>query len=449
MRASDAVLLGGTGGARGARGAVVAAIVLGFALRMAFAFGYWVDKPLTHDETEYLRLARNVAEGRGFTYGRASSADGTSPQFGRAPLYPAFLAAVLRLSGTSHGDDAAPGPSELNAIKAAQAILGAIVIWLIAVLAGRAAGPTAMAVAAVVAALYPPLAWIGAYVLSEVLFMVFALSAVAILGLVVDADVRPSTRSRRTEDLLVFAAGLLAGLATLTRPLMLVFLLVAAAWVLLRRRLRTLAALAVGAMVVVLPWTVRNARETGRFVLVASEGGVTFWTGNNALSRGEGDLAANPEMKKAEVDLRRQHPGWTAEQLEPVYYREGFAYIRSHPLGWAWLLARKFFYLWVPIGPSYRLHSARYFYASVVSYGLLLPLAVAGFLRLRARDTPPRALWMLAVSAVVACLVFFPQERFRIPVLDPTLVVCAGAWIGSLAGVRRVFSIQSHSQGPG
>jgi hypothetical protein len=29
-------------------------------------------------------------------------------------------------------------------------------------------------------------------------------------------------------------------------------------------------------------------------------------------------------------------------------------------------------------------------------------------------------------------LVFFPQERFRIPVLDPALVVAAGAWLGSL-----------------
>ena len=449
MRAPEAVLPGGTGGVCRARSIVAAAVVLGLALRVAFAFGYWVGKPLTHDETEYLHLARNVAQGRGFTYGHTSPADGTSPQFGRAPLYPAFLAAVLRVSGTSRGDNEAPGPSELNAIKAAQAILGAIVIWLIAVLAGRAAGPAAMAMAAVVAALYPPLAWIGAYVLSETLFMVFALSAVAILGLVVDANASTSTRSQRTEDLIVFTAGLVAGLATLTRPFMLLFLLVAAVWLLLRRRLRTLAALAVGAMVVVLPWTARNVQATGHFVLVASEGGVTFWTGNNALSRGEGDLAANPEMKKAEIDLRRQHPGWTAEQLEPVYYREGFGYIRSHPLGWAWLLARKFFYLWVPIGPSYRLHSARYFYASVVSYGLLLALALAGFVRLRERDRQPRALWMLAVSAVVACLVFFPQERFRIPVVDPTLVVCAGAWLGSLAGVRHVFSIQSRLQGPG
>jgi hypothetical protein len=31
-------------------------------------------------------------------------------------------------------------------------------------------------------------------------------------------------------------------------------------------------------------------------------------------------------------------------------------------------------------------------------------------------------------------LIFFPQERFRIPVLDPTVIVCAS---GILAGARR------------
>jgi hypothetical protein len=31
----------------------------------------------------------------------------------------------------------------------------------------------------------------------------------------------------------------------------------------------------------------------------------------------------------------------------------------------------------------------------------------------------------MASSVVLMNLVFFPQERFRIPVLDPTLIICA------------------------
>ena len=40
---------------------LAAAILLGLALRLAFGLGYWIDKPLTLDEQEYLLLAHNVA----------------------------------------------------------------------------------------------------------------------------------------------------------------------------------------------------------------------------------------------------------------------------------------------------------------------------------------------------------------------------------------------------
>ncbi len=431
---------------RRARAVLVTAIACGLLLRLAFAFGYWVGKPLTLDEIEYIQLARNIAAGHGFTYGTAIP-DGTSPQFGRAPLYPAFLAGVLLVSGAPRGQGTSASDAELGAIKAAQAVLGCVVIALIAVLAARAAGPPAMAVAAVIAAVYPPLAWIGAYVLSEPLFMALALGSVVALGRVIDMR-RGSTPSRgRADATWTFAAGLLAGLATLTRPIMLFFLLAAALWCLLRGRWRTLVLFAAGALLVVLPWTARNVRATGRFVLVASEGGVTFWTGNNALSGGEGDLAANPAIKKAEIELRRRHPGWTADQLEPVYYREAFDYIRSHPGAWLLLVARKFFYRWVPVGPSYRLHSARYFAASVVAYALLLPFALAGVPRLWRTASRPRALGLLAAAAIVASLVFFPQERFRIPVLDPALIVCAAGWFGSRPGVNRLFAPSPDMQG--
>ena len=49
---------------------ILAAAVLGLILRLAFGFFYWTDKPLTHDEREYLTLAQSLAEGRGFTLSR-------------------------------------------------------------------------------------------------------------------------------------------------------------------------------------------------------------------------------------------------------------------------------------------------------------------------------------------------------------------------------------------
>jgi hypothetical protein len=391
-----------------------AAAVAGLALRAAFGLLYWVGKPLTHDEREYLALAHSLSEGRGFTYDEPAES-GTSQQFGRAPGYPGFLAVIG--AGRSAGDSA---PTR---VKLAQAVLGAAAVWLIGAIARRAAGDRAGIAAAWIAAVYPPLVWINAYVFSETLYSVVALLAADRLQRAVPPQRSPVPNAG--------AAGLLIGAAILIRPAMLFFLPLALGWLLLRRT--TIAAIAVLAatVVVVGPWTVRNAHVYGRFVLVASEGGVTFWTGNHPLARGEGDLAANPDLKVLELEFRRSHPGLTAEQLEPLYYRDAFAAIGRDPVRWLGLLARKTFYTVVPTGPSYTLHSTRYRAASVISYLVLLPLATIGIRRLWKSEHRPVSLLLLGASAVLAGLVFFPQERFRIPVIDPVLIVAAAAAIAS------------------
>ena len=85
-----------------ARRLLLAAALLGFVLRAAFGVIYWQDRPLTHDEREYLTLASNLAAGRGFAQDLPneppeSDGEGASgvQRFGRAPLYPLFLAPIV------------------------------------------------------------------------------------------------------------------------------------------------------------------------------------------------------------------------------------------------------------------------------------------------------------------------------------------------------------------
>jgi hypothetical protein len=404
---------------------ILTAAVAGLVARLAFGLLYWTGKPMTHDEHEYLSLAQSLQDGYGLHY-PPDHQSGAAAQFGRAPGYPAFLA-LLRAPG-----DAAAAPTR---VKIVQSILGALAVWMIGTIGLRAAGETAGVIAAWLAAFYPPLVWIPAYVFSETLFMPLALGCAMLLD---RARVRADhERTARAGSALTMAAGLLAGAGILVRPAMLLFLPLASLWFIRRKRWTLALALCASAAAVVAPWTLRNAKEYGRFVLVAAEGGVTFWTGNHPLAIGEGDLAANPRIKEEEVRFRQAHPGLTAEQLEPLYYRDAVSRITNDFGWWMGLLARKAFYTFVPIGPSYALHSWLYRLGSVVPYAMLAPLALIGFVRLVRRGGAATPLLLLAASVVLTGVIFFPQERFRIPVIDPTVIVCAAVVLAEGARSHR------------
>lgn len=396
----------------------MAALAVALVLRLGFAVGYWRGKPLTHDEQEYLALALNLAAGRGFTTDLAGALEGPNVErFSRAPLYPALLAMLFTVTGA----DTDRLPIEVpRSVQVAQSAAGTIGVWVIALLARRIGGESASAVAALLAAVYPPLVWIPAYALSEAVYSPMVLGSALLL-----------TRAAGPDLGRVAASGLLAGLSALVRSSALAFVPLAAVWLAWRRRPAAAVVLLATAAAAVAPWSARNVREHGRLIIVAADGGVTFWTGNHPLAIGEGDLAANPQLKYAQRAFLAAHPGLGPEALEPLYYRDALETIAGDPLWWLGLELRKLLYVWLPLGPSYRLHSPLYFWGSVIPYALVMPVAVVGLLRVARRRTPEAApLLLLAMSAVALSLVFFPQERFRIPVLDPAYLVLASSWIG-------------------
>lgn len=396
------------------------ALLVGLAARLAFALGYWQHKPLTHDEQEYLALGLNLAAGRGFSRDMPGAPSGESAEaFSRAPLYPLFLSVVFRVAGQP--TEQLP-PAVPRAVQIAQALIGVIVIWLASRFAARAAGPSAGTAAAWLAALYPPLIWCGAYALSEALYAPLALSSAAVAGLVTDPRVRGHDPRDGRRALL---AGALAGLAALTRSAALAFVPLLAVLFVAQRRWRPAVLFALGACLVVAPWTLRNVATHHRLVVVAADGGVNFWVGNHPLAIGEGDLAANPAIKTAHVAFKAPLQQIPPEQREPYYYRAAFRSIADHPWEWLTLLPRKAFYTWVPVGPSYTLHSPAYYWATVLTYVPLLILACLGLPALCRSPMPPRALGVLVASYALLCLVTFPHERYRIPVVDPSLCVAA------------------------
>ena len=323
-----------------------------------------------------------------------------------------FLAAV---GGGAHVVDSVPA-----SVKIAQAIVGALGVVMIGIVGCQIGGRTMGAAAALVAAVFPPLVWISGYAWSEALFWPIGVLAMWALNGACNQIGRRSIAA-------AMIAGVVTGLAALVRPGAVLFVALAAPWLVWRRQWTAAAVLVAASAIVILPWTARNLTRYGRFVLIATEGGVTFWTGNHPLATGEGDLATNPDLKRAKNAFAAAHPGLSEEQLEPVYYREAVSWIEAHPAAWLGLEARKAFFLVVPMGPSYLAHSTLYAAAAIVSWLVLLPAAVVGAMRLGAARARAGGVWLLAGASVLAALIFFPQERFQIPVIDPALILCASA----------------------
>ena len=326
------------------RAFVLAAAVVGLAARLGFGLGYWVDEHLNRDEVEYLSLARSLAAGQGLVYDEHVLKGPVEP-FGRAPGYPVFLALV---GGGARYVETVPAT-----VKIAQAVVGAAGVVVIAIAAFRLGGRRPAMAAAAMAAVHPPLVWIAGYAFSEAVFWPVGLALALLVSRTLDEP-------RATMWKWALLCGVVAGGATFLRAATLLFVPLAAGWFGWKRQPAAVAGFALGLALVLGPWTARNVAHYGRFVIVASDGGVTFWTGNNPLAIGEGDMAANPHLKVANQELRARHPGLTEEQMEPVYFRESLTWMREHPVDWVVLVMKKAFYLAVPIGPSYTLHSTRY-----------------------------------------------------------------------------------------
>ena len=181
-------------------------------------------------------------------------------------------------------------------VKVAQAVVGALGVLVVAAIAGRARRPPPGASLAAfdhrrlpAARLHP------AYAFSEALFWpIGLLVAWSIERRLVGA--RPRCRRRRRP-----ARGpddaRPAAVSCRSMPL-------AGLWLLWRRGLRRRWSSPSARCSLLAPWSIRNYAHHGRFVLVASEGGITFWTGNHPLATGDGDMAANPEIKRANTALR-------------------------------------------------------------------------------------------------------------------------------------------------
>ena len=234
-------------------------------------------------------------------------------------------------------------------------------------------------------------------------------------------------------------AGLVVGVVCLLRSEAVLFIPLAAAWLVSasrhegvpsRRALRlaavflAVAALAPGA------WLARNSVALDAPVLtITTSGGFNLWIGNHDGASGSAKGFTVPAPIEDEI-LALDARGDFENRVDALYRREALDTIVDDPLGTVVRDAKKAVMLVVADVHDRRNLNPIY----LLSYAALLVIGVAGFLRWwqdRPRGDPTRRLVAgYLVVAVCVPVVFFVLARYRLPI-EALLLVFAGAWLAS------------------
>lgn len=404
------------------------------------------------DEEEMRRAAEGLLAGHGF---------GPEPLF-KAPLYPIYLAAVMLLTG-----DAWPFAARLL-----QHLGGALLVVLAAdtvtrLLAPGRARTVAMHTTAALLAFNAPLVRLEHQLLLDfpAVLLQSAMMWALVRGIVpsepvVGVDARPCSRRRMAW---LAGAGVLAAAAWLTRPTITPVLpaLVVAMGLLFEAPARTprrvaarLAVFLAAPLLAVALFTARNAVVSGEALWLPWQGGYNLYESNKRGATGryleQSQFAVSSTGNPTQTIMLEAYERETfgSEHRGPISFgavdrmwrNRAIAEVRAAPGAWVALYARKLLYLLndreiynVEVFDVQRRESPILTYAAPVTFGLVLPLALASFAFWPFANWGRRraALLLLVYTVTIAAAIalYYASGRLRAPLYFP-IAVFAGVGVG-------------------
>jgi hypothetical protein len=419
---------------------VVAISALALGLRLA-AIGIIGPDARIASYSESGIVAKNLVDGQGYTYDFYGLRTDQPLRSFMPPLYVGLIYACLRWAHNP--------PLALALVYAVLSSLICGAIYVIALVLSRKR--SAAVLAALAAACYPVLILMVTGPESLILHSAVLLWAVAVSLML----------PGRLHWGLAVLAGILWGLIALGRPALLGFLPLLVWWLWLNRRdrsgwLRTSLVLVVMVILVLLPWVVRNYRIFGQ-VVISTNGGATFWNGNNPFTTGSGhDVYSerldqflgqphDPEQPAIiqvypypmPADIQAEVATVSELTLERELYRAGLDFIHEHPRQWVVLVSQKLISFWwfrPRLGSAYEASWTPYY---KLTYVLLIALFIPGLavsLKHRRRYS---LLYLLFGYYTVTNVAFQVLTRYRWEI-EPLFLVFATLFLSIVA--ERMYS---------
>lgn len=419
-------------------------VVVAFAIRLVYLCEL-ADNPFFEspnlDEQIHHEWAEKYAAGDEWSVDRRT---GEALPYFRAPLYIWFLGTIYEIFGVDPGF-----PPRLI-----QSLLGALSCGLVLLLGARLFGRRVGLIAGFGAALY----WILVYFDNELLIvpLIVFLDLLLLLFLVL-AHEKGAWPYWST-------AGLFLGLSAIARPNILLFAPLVCVWILFlesrakerwRRGAIRCFAFGIALLLPILPITLRNHVVGDDLVLIASQGGVNFYIGNNPHSDGVtavvpgtpndwwGGYDATRAMAERALGGRAK-----PSEVSGYFFDEAFRFWRERRGAALALLGdktHKFF-----CRQEYANNKCIYTFTEeftpivgwlVVGFWIVAPLGLLGlFVSFRKRRLRLFPLWGFLAAYSVSVIVFFITARFRVPVV-PVLIVYGAFgldWLYERIKLRRI-----------
>jgi tetratricopeptide (TPR) repeat protein len=402
--------------------------LLALAVRLVYLWqmrsSIFFDAPMM-DAQYHDQWAQAIIAGKDFTGG----------VFFRAPLYPYFLALVYRVFGHDY-----------LAARLVQFLIGSFSCVLVYFLAKRIFNRRTAVIAGVAASLYGVLIYFDGELLIPVL-LVF-LDLVLILSLLW-ADGKPSYARWGV-------CGAVLGLSALARPNVLLVGAAILVWMILRssgkeetarsKPLLLAGCFVLGAILIVSPATIRNYVKGHDLVLIASQGGMNFYIGNNSHSDGASAIlpGARTTWWGSYDDAREMAEKASGRSLKPsqvsrYWYIQGLRFVTGKPFAFLELMAKKFVLFWN--GNELSNNRDFYFFARSTPilklliwrgiiyfpFGLIVPLAILGIFFSHRERKKVVVLEIFLFFYMLSIILFFVTARYRVPLIPICILFFAYA----------------------
>ena len=360
---------------------------------------------------------------------------GSGPFF-RAPFYAYFLGAIYAIAGPS-----------LAIAKIIQHVIGSLSCSLIFLFTDRYFNRATAILSGLISAFY----WVFIYFEDELLLdSLLVLFSVLLIWLLMRAREKP-TLGR------FFISGLILGIAAITRPNFAAFIPVVLIWMIFylpsnfKITVSRFAVFLAGSLLIIMPVTVRNILVGDDMVIIASQGGINFYIGNN--EHADGMSAIMPEFGSTWqytdceylAGIETGRPGYEIKQSEvsSFFYLKALNFIIEEPALWLGLMFRKLDYFWnaYEISNNQNLYFFRQF-ASVTRilpplFFIISPLSIYGLWLIFRDDRKYHLIGYFIIIYMLSIIAFFVTSRFRLPIVPFLIILSSYALFRIIAILRK------------